>query len=70
MDEKPMVYRGSKEICAAVGINYKEISFYRDHHDLPVFKITSDNGRRTQWLALPEDLENWVKNQRNIYLKK
>ena len=66
----PFIYRGSRAICDAVGINFKEITYYKEKHGLPVFKIQCREGRRTQWLALPDDLENWVKKQRDLYLQK
>lgn len=57
---KPLVYRGRKEICAAVGISWQNIGFYIEKKALPVFKI--DN--KGPWLALPEDLEEWIEVQR------
>lgn len=70
MSEKQFVYCGSRAICSAVGVNYKEIVYYVDKLDLPAFKIKTDNGRRTQWLATPDDLELWINKQRDKYLKK
>lgn len=61
----PIVYRGAKEICGAVGVPWKEIGHYVRHHKLPAFKI---NGSGT-WVALPDDLAEWVQKQRDIYLK-
>jgi hypothetical protein len=63
---KPLVYRGSREICSAVGINYKEITHYVRDYGLPAFKI---NGK-TQWLATHDDLDKWIRSQRDTYLKK
>jgi len=57
----PLVYRGAKEIAAAVGINYKQIRHYVDDKGLPAFRI-DDAGH---WIALPDDLLRWVKKQRD-----
>lgn len=62
---RPIVYRGAKEICGAVGVPWKEIGHYVRDKGLPAFKI---NGSGT-WIALPEDLQEWVREQRNKYLK-
>jgi hypothetical protein len=55
------VYNGAREICAAVGINWKEITYYVENKQLPAFKIDG----KGNWLALPSDLEAWVLKQRN-----
>jgi len=64
MVNRPIVYRGAKEICGAVGVPWKEISHYVREHQLPAFKI---NGSGT-WVAVPEDLSTWVIAQRDKYL--
>ncbi len=58
-----LVYRGAKEICAAVGLNWKEFSRYVKELDLPAFKVPGS----TQWLATPEDLEEWIHKQRDTF---
>lgn len=63
---KPLVYRGAKEICAVVGLDYKQITTYVNDHGLPAFKI---KGQKT-WIACYEDLEKWVRGQRDTYLRK
>lgn len=63
---KVLVYRGAREICSAVGINWKEMSTYVKEKHLPAWKI--DN--KGTWIALPEDLQSWVLQQRNENLKK
>ena len=65
MEMKPIVYRGAKEICGAVGVPWKEISHYVRERGLPAFKI---NGSGT-WVAMPEDLHEWIKEQRDQSLK-
>lgn len=64
-DPKRIVFCGAVEICNAVGVNYKEIVYYVDKLGLPAFKIKSPEGRVTKWLALPEDLERWAREQRD-----
>ena len=59
-----LVYRGAREICGAVGISWKDISYYVAKESLPAFKIGGG------WVALPSDLLEWVENQRNAALKK
>jgi hypothetical protein len=61
----PLVYRGAKEICSAVGVNWKEITYFVSKKGLPAFKI--DN--KGSWIALREDLLLWVAEQRNTHLK-
>lgn len=56
----PLVYRGAKEICGAVGVSYKEISLHVKELGLPAFKI------RGNWVALPEDLLAWVVGLRDL----
>jgi len=66
---RPLVFRGSREICAAVGINYKEITYYVRELNLPAFKICTNGSRKTQWIATPDDLEKWINKQRDNHLK-
>ena len=54
-------YKGAKEICEAVGENPKEMVKLVEKHDLPAWK--RDN--RGSWRALPEDLERWIRHQRD-----
>ena len=61
---KPLVYRGSKEICGVVGLNWQKIADYVDEYNLPAFKI---DGLKT-WYATHEDLEGWVADMRKQYL--
>lgn len=64
--DRPIVYRGAREIAAAVGINWKRMKHYVDNKQLPAFQV-EDGGL---WLALPEDLLEWVRKQRNEQLNK
>jgi hypothetical protein len=59
-----LVYRGAKEICGAIGVSWKDISFFVLEHGLPAFKIGGG------WVALPSDLQQWVEAQRDKSLKK
>lgn len=59
--ERPIVYRGAKEICRAVGIPYNEIAAFVTEKGLPAFKIDG----RGCWLALHDDLADWIKTQRD-----
>ena len=63
---KPLVYRGAKEICGAVGVSWKDISHYVREKGLPAFKVNGSGS----WVALPEDLDEWIRTQRDIYLKR
>lgn len=65
MVNRPIVYRGAKEICGAVGVPWKEISQYVRQHGLPAFKINGGN-----WIALPDDLCEWIAEQRDRHLVK
>lgn len=47
------------------GINWKEFKHYVDVHGLPAFKIDG----KGQWIALPADIEKWVCEQRDRWLK-
>ncbi len=67
MTNDRLVYRGAKEICAAVGINHKQMLHYVKKEGLPAFKL---GGNSKIWIALPEDLEKWIHEQRDKYLKK
>lgn len=60
-----LVYRGQKEISSAVGINWKNFTYYVNRMDLPVFRI-KENGT---WLALPEDLKEWLLEQKKKGIK-
>lgn len=62
-DVKPLVYRGAKEICAAVGLNWKEMGRYVKELKLPAFKVAGSS----QWLATHEDLERWLLEQREEF---
>jgi hypothetical protein len=59
-----LVYRGAREIGAAAGINWKELTLYVQRYGLPAFKI---DGRGT-WLARPASLDRWLSDQEARYL--
>jgi len=64
--KKPLVYRGAKEICTAVGVNWKEMSHFVHKKSMPAFKI---DGKGT-WIALHDDLLSWIEKQRDESLAK
>ncbi len=61
---KPLVYRGSIEICAAIGVEMSELPFCIKELSLPVFKIKGQG----QWLAVEADLEKWLGEQRDHFI--
>ena len=50
----PLVYRGAREICGAVGVSWKDINFFVSKKGMPAFKIGGGG------VATPEDLKAWV----------
>ena len=54
----PLVLRGAKEICEAVGVPKRHLNSYVETHGLPAFKV---GGR--EWLAIPAELEKWIMEQ-------
>ena len=61
-----LVYKGAKEICGAVGLNWREIGFYVTKKGLPAWKIDG----RGSWLAIPDDLGQWIIKQRDENLRR
>jgi hypothetical protein len=59
----PIVYRGSKEISAVVGLSWKNFRHYVDDMGLPAFRV----GGTGSWLAIPSDLVQWIEDQRDEY---
>jgi len=64
MQPKPLVYRGNKEICAVIGLNWKKMAFYVRELKLPAFKIEQEG----QWLARHDDLERWIEERKCEFL--
>lgn len=60
----PLVCRGVKEICEAVGINHKRFKYYVEELKLPAFKIEDDTN---VWLASYDDLAGWIDKRKAIY---
>ncbi len=60
-----LVYKGAKEICGAVGVNWREMGYYVSKKGLPAFKIDG----RGSWLAKPCDLDKWITKQRDENLR-
>lgn len=65
MSARACVLRGTREICGYVGINHKEMMRYVENEGLPAFK----HGASNIWVALPEDLSQWVSLQRERFLQ-
>jgi len=63
--EVKLVYKGAKAICSAVGVNWKEMTYYVSVKKLPAFKIDGKGA----WIARPSDLADWVKTQRDENLE-
>ena len=61
----PLVYRGKKQIGMAVGISYAHVDWYVENRGLPAFKHNDGH-----WVALPDDLLQWVREQRDKHLKR
>lgn len=58
--------KGAKAICQAVGENPKEIVRLVGEKELPAWKREN----RGPWRALPEDLREWIRKQRDINIEK
>lgn len=56
--------RGAKAICEAVGENPKEIVRLVEVKGLPAWKREGKGA----WRALPEDLQSWLRMQRDMNL--
>lgn len=61
----PIVYRGAKEIGAAVGVPWKDVASLVSRKGLPAFKI---DGYR-HWLVMHVDLVEWIAHQRDEFRK-
>ena len=62
----PLVYRGAREICGAVGVPWKELARFVAEKGLPAWRIDG----RGMWLALHDDLGEWIKQQRDEHLRR
>ncbi|BCS88893.1 helix-turn-helix domain-containing protein [Pseudodesulfovibrio sediminis] len=56
--------KGAQAICEAVGENPRKINELVRDNGLPAWK-KRDKG---SWLALPEDLHRWIREQRDRYI--
>lgn len=61
----PIVLSGAKEIGAAAGVPWKQLAWYVREKGLPAWKIDG----RGNWMALPDDLREWVRRMRDENLK-
>jgi hypothetical protein len=57
--------KGTVAIANAVGLNRKEIGRMVKERALPAFKLDGKT-----WVALPEDLKDWMRKQRDLALGK
>ena len=64
--QRILVYRGAKEICAVIGEDPRRITSLVEIEGLPAWKRNGDG----VWRALPDDLIDWLHEQRQKYLKK
>tara|TARA_Y100001978_G_C23698661_1_gene439308 strand:- start:2796 stop:3032 length:237 start_codon:yes stop_codon:yes gene_type:complete len=53
--------KGARDICDAVGENPKNIHELVKDHGLPAWK----RGAKGTWRALPDDLRQWIREQRD-----
>jgi len=56
--------KGAQAICEAVGENPRRINELVRDNGLPAWK----KGDKGAWLALPEDLHRWIREQRDRYI--
>ncbi|MBI9081405.1 MAG: DNA-binding protein [Pseudodesulfovibrio sp.] len=56
--------KGARDICNAVGENPKNINDLVRGHGLPAWK----RGPKGTWRALPEDLQRWIREQRDRHI--
>jgi len=61
---QPLCYRGTVEISNAVGINHKNFRHFVKCKGLPAFRIEG----KGNYIALAEDLEKWLKSERDKHL--
>jgi hypothetical protein len=60
----PVCLIGAKEICACVGENPKQITDLVQNHNFPAWRRRGTGS----WCAMPEDLKEWMRRQRDRYL--
>ena len=60
-----IVLRGAKEIGQALGKGRNEVVRLIREEDLPAWKETPSS----PWQALPEDLQRWVRERADRYLR-
>ena len=52
-----LVYRGAREVAGAVGINWKAVGKFVEEEGMPAFKMGGN------WVAIPDELEEWLRQQ-------
>ena len=63
--EAVLCLKGSERIAAAIGVGRNEILELMRSEGLPVWR----RRKRGPWLALPEDLRSWLRQQREKYMQ-
>ena len=61
---KHLLYRGAKEIAIAARLGSQDIAKFVAEEGLPAWQRKGGG----VWFALPEDLIDWVKAQRDKYI--
>lgn len=56
-----LAIKGAAAICEAVGQSRKDIGRLVNQKGLPAFKLDG----KGNWIALPDDLANWLRAQRD-----
>ncbi len=65
MNESSIVRVGAKAIAGTVGVSWKNLKHYIDEKGLPAFRVDGAG----PWVALVEDLETWIREQRDEQLR-
>lgn len=56
----------AEEIGKVLGVSKEKVPVFVKKYGLPAFKIE----HRGPWIAIPEDLERWAREQREKYLER
>jgi hypothetical protein len=63
---EPIVISGAEEIGKAVGVSWKMLPWYIRHKGLPAWRIDG----KGKYMALPDDLREWILKMRDENLKR
>lgn len=61
-----IIYSGAKAISEAVGVNWKNLPWYIREKGLPAFRIDG----KGSYMAIPDDLREWILKMRDENLKR